>query len=155
MKKRLTLLKIKLGMNELSKNKLLQRNPDLGILILRLSIGILMLLHGISKMTNGIGMIENIVVTNGLPAFIAYGVYIGEVIAPMLIILGVATRFSAVVFAVNCLVATLLVHSSVIFTLGKSGGWAIELLGLFFFGALALIFTGGGKYALSRKYIWD
>lgn len=142
-------------MSKLLENKLLQKNPDLGLLVLRLSVGILMLLHGVFKMTHGIGMIEDIVAANGLPTFIAYGVYVGEVVVPMLIILGVATRISSAILAFNCLVAALLVHSSDVFALSKTGGWAVELLGLFFFGALALVFTGGGKYALSTRNIWD
>lgn len=135
--------------------KYLEKNIDLGLLILRVSVGGLMLLHGLSKLFYGAGFIEQIVVAAGLPSFITYGVYVGEVIAPLLILLGYATRGAAVVFAGNCLVAALLVHSQEIFTLNAQGGWAVELLGLFFFGAVALIFTGGGKYALSNKYLWD
>jgi len=135
--------------------KILERNTDLGLLILRLSVGILMLLHGISKLMNGIDGIEQMVVQAGLPSFFAYGAYIGEVIAPLLIIVGIATRPAAAILAFNCFTATLLVHSNDIFSLNAQGGWAIELLGLFFFGALALVFTGGGKYALSHKHIWD
>lgn len=135
--------------------KYFEKNIDLGLLILRISTGGLMLLHGIAKLQHGAGMIESMVIDAGLPSFIAYGVYVGEVIAPLLILLGVATRGAAVVFAGNCFVAALLAHSQEIFTLGAQGGWAVELLGLYFFGALALVFTGGGKYALSKKYLWD
>ena len=135
--------------------KYLEKNIDLGLLILRISIGGLMLLHGIAKLQHGGGFIEQVVVDAGLPSFIAYGVYLGEVIAPLFILLGCATRGASVIFAGNCLVAALLVHVQDIFTLNEQGGWTVELLGLFFFGAIALIFTGGGKYALSNKYIWD
>ncbi len=135
--------------------KVLEKNIDLGLLILRISVGGLMLLHGISKLQHGAGFIEQVVLNAGLPSFVAYGVYVGEVIAPLLIIIGLCTRGAAAVFAFNCLVATLLVHSQTIFTLNEQGGWALELLGLYFLGAVALAFTGGGKYAVSSKYIWD
>lgn len=135
--------------------KLLDRNINLGLLILRVSLGVLMLLHGLSKLFNGVGFIEQVVLDAGLPQFIAYGVYIGEVVAPLFLIFGYGTRASALVIAGNCAVAALLVHSSELFTLSAQGGWAVELLGLYFFGALALVFTGGGKYALSHKHIWD
>lgn len=135
--------------------KALERNTDLGLLILRLSIGGLMLLHGISKLIYGAGFIEQVVVDAGLPSFIAYGVYLGEVIAPLFIIGGYGTRIAAVVFAGNCIVAASLVHLHDLFSINEQGGWAVELLGLYFFGALALIFTGGGKYAISSKHIWD
>lgn len=137
------------------EHAIFKKNIDLGILVTRLSIGILMLLHGIFKLQNGIGMIEGMITEAGLPAFIAYGVYLGEVIAPIFIILGLGTRLAAIVFAGNCLVAALMVHLNDIVSLTGTGGWGVELLGLYFFGAVALIFTGGGKYALSRKYIWD
>lgn len=137
------------------ENDIFKRREDLGLLILRLSICILMLLHGIFKLQHGAGMIETMVTEAGLPTFIAYGVYVGEVIAPLFIILGLGTRLAALIFAGNCMTAAILAYGVNIFSLNNTGGWTIELLGLFFFGAVALIFTGGGKYALSRKYIWD
>lgn len=133
----------------------LKKNNDLGLLIIRLSIGGLMLLHGIFKIGHGVGFIEQMIVDMGLPSFFAYGVYIGEVVASILIILGYATRIAAVVFAINCLVAALMVNPGGFLELDDVGAWGKELLGLYFFGALALIFTGGGKYALSNKHIWD
>lgn len=135
--------------------KYLEKNADLGLLILRLSVGGLMLLHGISKIMHGLGFIEQAVVGAGLPAFIAYGVYLGEVVAPLLLIFGYGTRAAAVVLAGNCVVAALLVHLHDIFTLNAQGGWSLELLGLFFFGAAVLVFTGGGKYAVSSRRLLD
>lgn len=134
---------------------ILDRNIDWGVLILRLSIGGMMILHGISKMQHGIGPIRDMIVDAGLPAYFSYGVYVGEVIAPLLILVGIATRASAAVLAFNCLVAALMVHSGDLLQLNSQGGWAVELLGLYLFGAVTLVFTGGGKYALSRKFIWD
>lgn len=135
--------------------KWMERNNDIGLLILRLSVGGLMMLHGIYKIINGIGMIRSQISDMGMPEFFAYGVYVGEVVAPVLIILGIATRPAAAVFAVNCIVAMLMVHAEDIFGLNQQGGWGVELLGLYLFGAVTLVFTGAGKYALSRKYIWD
>lgn len=137
------------------EHRFFERRQDIGLLILRLSIGGLMLLHGIAKLQHGIAPIEGMVAQASLPYFFAYGVYVGEVLMPILILLGIATRAASGIFAFNCLVAAFLAHSGDIFTIGATGGWGVELLGLYFFGALALIFTGGGKYALSKKYIWD
>jgi putative oxidoreductase len=137
------------------KMKIPDRNPDLGLLILRLSLGILMLLHGIAKLIHGTGFIESVVTSAGLPAFVAYGVYIGEIVAPLLIIFGYGTRVAALVYAFTMIVAVGLVHPNEIFALNATGGWGVELPGLYFFGALALVFTGAGKYALSTKHPWD
>ena len=60
-------------------------NEDIGKLILRLSIAGLMLFHGFFKLFNGIDGIKFLVTNAGLPEFIAYGVYLGEIIFPILI----------------------------------------------------------------------
>lgn len=125
-------------------------NADLGKLIIRLTLGGLMLFHGISKLINGIGFIEGQLASHGIPAFFAYGVYIGEVIAPLMVLLGYQTRIGALIIVFNMLVALALVHSHQLLTLGGNGGWALELQGFFLFTALALVFLGPGKYKLKN-----
>ncbi|KGN74703.1 DoxX family protein [Porphyromonas gulae] len=132
----------------------MDKNKELGILILRFSLGLMMLLHGIAKITGGIDTIQGMLTSKGLPPFIAYGVYIGEVIAPLLLVLGVRTRLAALAFVFNC-VAIIWLGGHSIVSLTQYGGWAAELPGLFLFGALALFFTGGGKYAVSSTDKWD
>lgn len=124
---------------------------DIGKLILRLMLGILMLLHGYAKIVNGVGGIGSSLVNAGLPGWVAYGVYVGEVIAPILIILGFYARIGGLIIVINMIFAIALVHASQVFDLGKSGGWALELQGFFLFTALALAFTGPGKFAINRK----
>ena len=128
---------------------------NIGLLILRVSTGGMMLFHGIDKITKGVSFIQNTLIESGWPGWMAYGVYVGEIIVPILLIIGWRTRFAAIVFAFNMLVATLLVHSEDLFKIGSHGEWAVELQGLYFFAALVLIFTGGGKYAVSRKSFGD
>ena len=132
-----------------------QQNFHFGLLILRLTLGILMILHGYSKIINGVGGIENNLIEKGLPGFIAYGVYVGEVIAPLMMIVGFRTRLAALIFAFNMVVAAVLAHPSQIFALTERGIYALETLALFLFGGLALVFTGGGKFAVSSKSWWD
>ena len=132
-----------------------QNSYSTGILILRITLGVLMLLHGIAKITGGVEGIENNLIGKGLPGFIAYGVYVGEVIVPLMMIVGFRTRLAALIFAFNMLVAALLAHPNDIFALTERGIYALETLALFLFGGLALFFTGGGKIAISRKSWWD
>lgn len=132
-----------------------RHNQDIGILIWRLTLGVLMLFHGIAKLINGVDFVKGELADKGAPEFIAYGVYLGEVVAPILLIIGLRTRLTALVFAFTMLVALLLVHADDIFALGNSGAWASELVGLYLFGSIALFFTGGGKYALSTSNEWD
>lgn len=135
--------------------KLLNKNTDAGLFVLRVSLGILMLLHGLAKLTHGVEGIGQMLSAAGWPLWIAYGVYIGEIVAPILMIVGYGTRMAAAVFAFNMVVAIAMAHAGDIFALGNTGGWAIELQGLYLFGALTLMFTGAGKYALSQKNWWD
>ncbi len=132
----------------------MKKNNDLGLLIMRVSVGFLMLLHGIGKL-KGIGFVEDMFTVKGLPGFLANGIYITEIVMPILMIIGYRTRLASIVFATGVLVAIFLVHASDILKLNQYGGWEIELLGLFLFGAVALIFTGAGKYAVSTKSQWD
>lgn len=133
----------------------MNKNQNIGLLITRISIGFPMLLYGIGKLFNGISFIQGILVDKGLPAFFGYGVYVGEIIAPLLILAGYRTRLASIVFAVNCITAMLLVQSVDIFSLNDNGGWKVELLGIYALVAVGLFFTGGGKLTLSSKHKWD
>lgn len=124
------------------------RSDDTGKLVLRLALGILILLHGISKVTSGVGFVSNMLVAHGLPGALAYLVYVGEIVAPVLLIIGLYTRPAAWIVVINMLVAIWLVHMKDLGTLGKSGGWALELQGMFLFGALAVTFLGAGRFSL-------
>lgn len=124
---------------------------DAGKLILRVTLGALIVLHGISKLTNGVSGIEGMLQGMGLPAFIAFGAYVGEVLAPILVLIGFYARVGAALIVVNMLFALSLAHSHDLLTLGKSGGWALELQGFFLFTALALAFMGPGRYSINQR----
>lgn len=126
-------------------------NDDIGKLVLRLTLGILMLLHGIAKLKNGVSGIEGMLVSHGLPGFFAYGVLVGEVLAPLLVIFGFYARIGGAIMAINMLFAFALAHSSQLFDLSKSGGWALELQGFFLFTAIAVALLGPGKFGINRR----
>src|SRR5687767_5147056 len=126
-------------------------NENTGKLILRLTLGTLILLHGIAKLTGGVGGLSGMVAAAGLPAFVTYGVYVGEVVAPILVLLGWYSRIGAALIAINMLFAIALAHRAEIFTLGDSGGWALELQGMFLFTGLALALIGPGRFSLNDK----
>jgi putative oxidoreductase len=128
----------------------LLRNDAAGKLILRLTLGALMLLHGVNKIVHpgAVGFIGDKLADAGVPSGIAYGVYLGEVVAPLMIILGVYSRVGGLIAVVSMLFAIGLMHSGEIFTLTDHGGWALELQGFYLFAALAVVFLGSGKYAL-------
>ena len=125
---------------------------DLGKLLLRLAVGGLMLFHGIHKLIDGVDGISGMLAAQGLPGFIAYGVLVGEVVAPCLLILGVLTRPAALVLAFTMVVAWLMVGLDKTFMLDKVGAWAIESLVYFFVAALAVAILGAGRYALGGQW---
>lgn len=124
---------------------------DTGKLVLRLALGILILLHGIAKLTHGIGPIEDMVAAKGMPAFFAYGVYAGEVLGPLLLIVGFYARIGAVLIAGNMLFALALAHTDELARLNQTGGWALELQGMFLFTAIALALTGPGRISVNQR----
>ncbi len=128
----------------------LLHNEALGKLILRLAVGILMLFHGIAKITNPgtVDYIGGVLSNSGLPSALAYGVYVGEVIAPLMIIAGVYCRYGAMFVVINMLFAVFLMHSGDLFGLTDHGGWRLELQGLYLFGAAAVMFLGSGRHAV-------
>lgn len=110
----------------------------------------MMLLHGVAKVQHGISGITQMLQAKGWPTFIAPGVFVGEVIAPLLMIAGVLTRPAAIVFAFNMIVATMLVHAGDFAKLNTTGGWKVELQMLYFFGSVAIALLGAGRLSLSR-----
>lgn len=118
---------------------------DVGKLILRLVLGILVLLHGIAKIPTGAaGLVESV-------GFIGYGVFLGEVLGPLLLIVGWHARIGAALIVVNMLFAIGIVHANEIFMLNQNGGWQIELQGMYLFTAVALALTGPGRISINEK----
>ena len=132
----------------------MKKNTDLGLLVLRIAIGGLMLLHGIAKL-KGISYIEGMLTEKGFPSFMAYGVYITEIIAPFLVLIGYRTRLASLVYAFGAIFIILIAHPAEIISLNAYGGWGIELIGLYLLGSITLFFTGGGKFSASSSNIWD
>ena len=122
---------------------------NVGKLVLRVSLGLLILLHGISKIRGGPGFILDIVEKAGFPDPFGYLVYVGEVVAPLLVVIGLWTRAAALVIAINMIVAILLVHTGQLLQLSPEGGWALELQGLYLTVPIAIALLGAGRYSVA------
>lgn len=123
-----------------------------GKFLLRSSIAILMLFHGFKKLNYGISEVKALVLQAGLPEFLAYGVYMGELIIPFLLIAGLFTRFSALILSSTMGVAIYLGFTDKLLILdAKTGGLLIELPLLYLLVSLSIVFLGAGKYSLDRK----
>ncbi|HNQ27492.1 MAG TPA: DoxX family protein [Aquaticitalea sp.] len=117
---------------------------DLGLLLLRLGFGGLMLTHGIPKISKladpsqfadplGIG-----------PTFSLVLAIIGEAVAPILIIIGLKTKWAAIPAFITMAVAAFIVHAKD--PLGNK-----ELALLYFFAFLVIFLAGPGKYSVDKK----
>jgi len=138
------------SLNQFVENEF--RHNDLGKAILRISFSVLFLLHGIHNVTEGMGFIQQLFMSKGLPGFFAYGVYIGEILVPVFIIIGAFTRLSALIWIITDLVIVWLAHSHHLFSLNQMGAWAAESIGVYLFAAITILLLGAGKYSFDNKH---
>lgn len=124
---------------------------DITKLFLRLTVGIMMLFHGLHKIIHGIGGVKELTVAAGLPEFLAYGVYVGEVVVPIFILLGAYARAASLILVLNMAMAIFLAYGNSLFTLGKHGAPVFELPFLYLVLSLMIFVFGSGKYALNGK----
>lgn len=130
---------------------------DIGKLIVRVSVACFVLVYGVSKITNPaqIDYIADLFTSLHLPGFLAYLVYLGEVIAPLAMIIGWRTKIAAFILSGTMVVVIMMGHYKEIFPLADFSWYSIELQMTFLMGALAAMFLGAGKYALSTRNPWD
>ena len=95
------------------------QSDAVGKLVLRLTVGILMLFHGVAKVLHPgtLDFIGGALTGAGLPEVLAYGVYLGEIIAPLMIILGFQARIGGLILVINMIFAIVLMHSGDLFSL--------------------------------------
>ena len=126
------------------------KNDDAGKLLLRFTIGFLMMLHGIAKITfeGSMSFIFAQFSEVGLPTFLGYGVFLGEIIAPLMIIAGFYSRLGGLLIVGNMFVAIVLVHMGELVSLGEHGGHPIEVQAFYLLGGLCVALLGSGRFAL-------
>jgi putative oxidoreductase len=118
---------------------------DIGLAILRIAPSSLMLTHGIPKLQKMLG--GDFAFANPLGIGEAPSLFltvIGEVICPILIILGYKTRWAAVPAAITMFVAAFVVHASDPIDVKEKAF-------LYLFAFVAVIFTGPGSFSIDRK----
>lgn len=126
----------------------LDRCSDLGLLVLRVSLGFSMLiLHGWGKFANFSEKAPAFLPVFGLPSTVSLALAVfAEVVCSVLLILGLFTRFAALNLAATMAVAFFIVHGGAFS--GENSG---ELAFVYLTGYMALLFTGGGKYSADGR----
>ena len=127
------------------------KNFDLGILFVRLGLGICLFMHGFAKILHGVGGVKGILAKAGLPEIMAYSSYIGEVVAPIMIILGIFSRIGALLITGTSLTIMYAYYGlGNLLELTNAGGFKTEILYLYIALSLCIIFNGSGKYAIRK-----
>ncbi|MET0634258.1 MAG: DoxX family protein [Xanthobacteraceae bacterium] len=131
---------------------------DLSYLVIRLTAGGMLLVHGINKLmtTTVSAWAANSLARRGIePALpLAYVVWFLETVGAVCIMLGLFTRFFATAIGIQFLVITFIAHWPNGFGWSQPrGGWEYPLFwGLII---LAIGLRGGGPYSLDRKLGWE
>lgn len=116
---------------------------DTAKLLLRLLL-LLMLFHGVAP-------IQGMLHPNALPGWFAYGVFIGEILAPIFIALGFYARIAALLLAMNMVVALILTGGIFPLVLTANGGPKIELALFYLIVSIVVFIAGPGHYAINRR----
>ncbi|TZF90280.1 DoxX family protein [Cognatilysobacter lacus] len=124
---------------------------DIAKLLLRVTLGVLILFHGLAKLNGGMAGIVHMVEAHGLPGALGYGVLLGEVVGPLMLIAGFHARIGAVFVFVNMIVAVLLVHMRQFGAFNDQGGWALELQAMYLVGAIVVALIGPGRYSVNER----
>lgn len=118
---------------------------DLALLILRISSGGLMLTHGIPKINMLFASPIQFADPFGLgPTLSLIFALIGEVVAPILIIIGFKTKIATIPSIITMFVAAFIVHAND--DLGTK-----EKALLFLASFVVILLAGAGKYSIDRK----
>src|SRR3974390_3330865 len=120
---------------------------DLGKLIGRMSVSVLLLLHGVHKLLNGIDPVKQLVTNHHLPESLAYGAYAGELVAPILVAIGLFARLGGGLIVINMLVAVYLAGMGELLALNAQGGYALELEVFYLVGGLSVALMGAGRFS--------
>ncbi|MBI3675106.1 MAG: DoxX family protein [Proteobacteria bacterium] len=128
---------------------------DFGKLVLRLTVGGLLLFHGVHKLLTGIQPIKDMLTAHGVPDALSYGVYLGEVVGPILVILGIFSRVGGVLIVVNLIVAVALAGMGSLMAISNGGGYALELEALYLFGGLSVALLGAGRLGAGIGGRWN
>lgn len=124
---------------------------DIGKLLLRLLVGVLLLFHGYAKLRHGVGSIEGLFSKHGIPSILAYSVFIGEILAPIMLIIGYRVRIAGFLIMVTMFVAATTAHLKDLISITGHGALTLESIYFYTFCSLAICFMGAGRFSIDKR----
>lgn len=124
-------------------------DSDIGLLIIRIGLGGIIFFHGFHKLMHGLEDQIQILASHGFPGWLMLFVYVSEVLAPVLIVLGVLTRLSSVSIIITMIVVFVVLPFPI--GLDEHGAMNIESQLYFLLLPCALFFTGPGRYRVWKN----
>ena len=120
---------------------------SIGLLLLRLWLGLTLLLnHGSGKLKGFSDLAPNFPDPLRIGHSASLGLVVfAEVVCSLLLIMGLLTRFAALVLAINMTVAFFMVHKTAL-----SGEHSGELAFIYLAGYVVLLIAGGGKISVDQ-----
>lgn len=117
-------------------------DPSLGIFLIRVMVGLVFLTHGWSKV---VAISQTMAMFSHLGMWPVVGALVGwfETIGGLALILGLATRFFGSIFAIEMLVAAILVGTT-------RGFVGVEFELLLAVCSLGIVYIGSGKYSVYK-----
>ena len=129
----------------------LPSSPDCGLLLLRVWLGLsIFLIHGLAKFKNFGGTVAMFQEKMGIPSVFGAAAVLAESVFAIMLVLGLATRLSALFLSVTMAVAFVKVHQMILAQGNPQSG---ELAFVYLGGFLALMLAGGGKFSLDAKVL--
>lgn len=128
-------------------------NPELGLTILRVVLGVIWIAHGVPKLTGGIEGTVNFLGGLGIPAPVlaAWFVALLESLGGFLLLVGWLVTPVALLLSIEMLVGIIVLHAPNGFYVVGSGHDGIEFSLLLIASLLAMIFCGPGLAAVDNR----
>lgn len=139
---------LKIPMNKLLQLSFIPRSTDFALLVLRLWIGLTLFFnHGLGKITGFSSMSGHFPDPVGIGSTASLILAIlAEGLCAVLLVVGVATRFAALILVIHFAVVFFVVHHGVLKMSPGSG----ELPFLYLAGAVTILLAGGGRFVMCK-----
>lgn len=128
-------------------------NPELGLTILRVVLGVIFIAHGLPKLTGGIEGTAQFFGGIGIPAPLvaAWTIALLETLGGLMLLIGFLVTPVSLLLAVHMLTGIVLVHAPNGFYVIGPGQGGIEFNLLLAAALLAMMFCGAGLAAIDNR----